>query len=267
MAEAFAEPDLGPGVALADVADAPVLLSHRQVVPRHEDAALAAAPEFPDFLDGRAAERGVVARVALAREQLGAAAAAAQDNYPNRTIRLVVPFAAAGPTDIIARLVAAKMSESLGEQIAVDNRGGAGGNLGSDIVAKSPADGYTLLMGTVATHAINAALYGKMPYDPIRDFEPISLLVVVPGVLEINPAVPAQNLREFIALLKANPGKYSYGSSGNGTPLHLSGELFKTMAGVEMEHVPYRGSGPALTDLLAGNLDAVFTATAGGPAT
>jgi tripartite-type tricarboxylate transporter receptor subunit TctC len=182
----------------------------------------------------------------------------AQDNYPTKAIRLVVPFAAAGPTDIIARLVAAKMTETLGQQVVIDNRGGAGGNLGSDIVAKSPGDGYTLLMGTVATHAINAALYPTMPYDPVKDFEPVSLLVVVPGVLEINPLVPAKNLKEFIALLKANPTKYSYASSGNGTPLHLSGELFKTMADVQMEHVPYRGSGPALIDVLSGQVPSMF---------
>ncbi len=187
-----------------------------------------------------------------------APAATAQDAYPTKPIRLVVPFAAAGPTDIIARLVAQKMTESLGHQIVIDNRGGAGGNLGSDIVAKAPGDGYTLLMGTVATHAINAALYPKMPYDPIKDFEPISLLVIVPGVLMVHPSVPAKNLQEFIALLKANPKKYSYASSGNGTPLHLSGELFKTMAGVEMEHVPYRGSGPALIDAVSGQVPGMF---------
>jgi tripartite-type tricarboxylate transporter receptor subunit TctC len=188
----------------------------------------------------------------------GVAAAQAQDNYPNKAIRLVVPFAAAGPTDIIARLVAAKMTESLGQQIVIDNRGGAGGNLGSDIVAKTHGDGYTLLMGTVATHAINAALYPKMPYDPVKDFEPISLLVIVPGVLMVHPSVPAKDLKEFIALLKANPKKYSYASSGNGTPLHLSGELFKTMAGVEMEHIPYRGSGPALIDAVGGQVPVMF---------
>jgi tripartite-type tricarboxylate transporter receptor subunit TctC len=185
-------------------------------------------------------------------------AATAQDAYPTKPIRLVVPFAAAGPTDIIARLVAQKMTESLGQQIVIDNRGGAGGNLGSDIVAKAPGDGYTLLMGTVATHAINSALYPKMPYDPIKDFEPISLLVIVPGVLMVHPSVPAKTLQEFIALLKANPKKYSYASSGNGTPLHLSGELFKTMAGVEMEHVPYRGSGPALIDAVSGQVPVMF---------
>jgi tripartite-type tricarboxylate transporter receptor subunit TctC len=188
----------------------------------------------------------------------GATGASAQDNFPTKAIRLVVPFAAAGPTDIIARLVGAKMSETLGQQIVVDNRGGAGGNLGTDLVAKAPGDGYTLLMGTVATHAINAALYTKMPYDPVKDFEPISLLVIVPGVLMVHPSVPAKDLKEFIALLKANPKKYSYASSGNGTPLHLSGELFKTMAGVEMEHVPYRGSGPALIDAVSGQVPVMF---------
>ncbi|MBV8168764.1 MAG: tripartite tricarboxylate transporter substrate binding protein [Alphaproteobacteria bacterium] len=182
----------------------------------------------------------------------------AQDAYPTKPIRLVVPFAAAGPTDIIARLVAQKMTESLGQQIVIDNRGGAGGNLGSDIVAKAPGDGYTLLMGTVATHAINAALYPKMPYDPVKDFEPISLLVIVPGVLMVHPSAPAKTVQELIALLKANPKQYSYASSGNGTPLHLSGELFKTMAGVEMEHVPYRGSGPALIDAVSGQVPVMF---------
>ncbi|MBI3516589.1 MAG: tripartite tricarboxylate transporter substrate binding protein [Proteobacteria bacterium] len=188
----------------------------------------------------------------------GASAVRAQDNYPTKAIRLVVPFAAAGPTDIVARLVGGKMTDSLGQQIVVDNRGGAGGNLGSDLVAKAAPDGYTLLMGTVATHALNAALYPKMPYDPIADFEPITMLVTVPALLEVHPSVPAQDLKSFIALLKANPGKYSYASSGNGTPLHLSGELFKSMAGVQMEHVPYRGTGPALIDVLAGQVPVMF---------
>jgi tripartite-type tricarboxylate transporter receptor subunit TctC len=188
----------------------------------------------------------------------GTPAALAQATYPNKAIRLVVPFAAAGPTDIVARLIGAKMTESLGQQIVVDNRGGAGGNIGADLVAKAPPDGYTLLMGTVATHAINVALYPKMPYDPIADFAPISMLVSVPALLEVHPTVPARDLKSFIALLKAEPRKYSYASSGNGTPLHLSGELFKTMAGVEMEHVPYRGTGPALIDVLSGQVPVMF---------
>jgi tripartite-type tricarboxylate transporter receptor subunit TctC len=189
---------------------------------------------------------------------LGATAARADEAYPTKPIRLVVPFAAAGPTDIVARLIGAKMTEALGQQVVIDNRGGAGGNLGSDLVAKAPPDGYTLLMGTVATHAINAALYPKMPYDPVNDFAPISMLVTVPALLEVHPSVPANDLKTFIALVKASPGKYSYASSGNGTPLHLSGELFKTMAGVQMEHVPYRGSGPALIDVLAGQVPVMF---------
>ena len=173
-----------------------------------------------------------------------AAPVGAQPAYPLRPISLVVPFPAGGSTDLVARVVAEKMSQELGQQIVVDNRGGAGGNVGSAAAAKSDPDGYTLLMGTVATHALNPALYKKMPYDPVADFAPISLLVIVPNVLVVNPDFPAKDVAELIALLKAEPGKYSYASSGNGTPLHLSGELFKSMAGVDMVHVPYKGAGP-----------------------
>jgi tripartite-type tricarboxylate transporter receptor subunit TctC len=184
--------------------------------------------------------------------------AAAQDAYPTRPITLVVPFPAGGSTDLVARVIAEKMTVELGQQIVIDNRGGAGGNIGSAAVAKADPDGYTILMGTVATHALNPALYKKMPYDAVTDFAPISLLVRVPNVLVVNPELPVNSVAELIALLKANPGKYSYASSGNGTPLHLSGELFKTMAGVDMEHIPYKGAGPALTDLLGGHVQIMF---------
>jgi tripartite-type tricarboxylate transporter receptor subunit TctC len=150
------------------------------------------------------------------------------------------------------------MTEHLGQQVVVENRGGAGGNIGSAAVARAEPDGYTILMATVATHALNPALYKKMPYDPVEDFAPISLLALIPNVLVVNPDFPAKNVKELIDLLKANPGKYSYASSGNGTPLHLSGELFKSMAGVDMVHVPYKGAGPALVDVMGGHVPIMF---------
>ena len=184
--------------------------------------------------------------------------ARAQSKFPDRPITIVVPFAAGGSTDIVARLVGQKMSELIGQNVVIENRAGAGGNAGSRAVASAPPDGYTLLMGTISTHALNTAVMKKMPYDPVTDFEPVSLLAVVPNVMIVNPAFPAKTVKECIDLLKANPGKYSYASSGNGTPLHLSGELFKTMAGVQMTHVPYRGAGPALNDVVGGVVPIMF---------
>jgi tripartite-type tricarboxylate transporter receptor subunit TctC len=189
---------------------------------------------------------------------LGLAAPAVAETFPERPVRLVIPFPAGGSTDLVGRLVAEKMSEGLGQQVVVENRGGAGGNLGAAEVARATPDGYTILMGTVATHALNPAVYTKMPYDAAKDFAPISLLVTVPNVLVVHPSVPANTAQELIALLKANPGKYSYASSGNGTPLHLSGELFKTMAGVDVVHVPYKGAGPALIDVIGGQVPIMF---------
>jgi tripartite-type tricarboxylate transporter receptor subunit TctC len=182
----------------------------------------------------------------------------AQGTYPERPITLVVPFPAGGSTDLVARVVAERMGKELGQSIIVENRGGAGGNIGSAAVAKADPDGYTILMGTVATHALNPALYRKMPYDAVADFAPVALLVVVPNVLVVNPGFPAKNVQELIALLKAKPGEYSYASSGNGTPLHLSGELFKSMAGVDMVHIPYKGAGPALIDVMGGHVPIMF---------
>ncbi|HZC12449.1 MAG TPA: tripartite tricarboxylate transporter substrate binding protein, partial [Thermoleophilaceae bacterium] len=187
-----------------------------------------------------------------------AAPAGAQGDYPTRPITLVVPFPAGGSTDLVARLVAAKMAESLGQQIVIENRGGAGGNIGAAAVARAEPDGYTILMGTVATHALNPALYEDMPYDAVEDFAPISLLALIPNVLVVHPDFPAKNVKELIDLLKAEPGEYSYASSGNGTPLHLSGELFKSMAGVDMVHIPYKGAGPALVDVIAGHVPIMF---------
>ncbi|WP_029350744.1 tripartite tricarboxylate transporter substrate binding protein [Bosea sp. 117] len=186
-----------------------------------------------------------------------AGSAGAQD-FPTRPITLVIPFAAGGSTDLVGRLIAQRMSQELGQTVVVENRAGAGGNTGAAAVAKANPDGYTLLMGTVATHAINPALYKKMPYDPVTSFAPVSLLVIVPNVLVVNPNFEAKTVAELIALLKANPDKYSYASSGNGTPLHLSGELFKTMAGVNMQHIPYQGAGPALNDVLANQVPIMF---------
>jgi len=181
-----------------------------------------------------------------------------QSAYPTRPITLVVPFAAGGSTDVVSRIIAQKMGESLGQQVIVENVAGAGGSTGAARVSKAEADGYTILMGTVATHALNPLMLKRKPYDPVEDFAPISLLAIVPNVLVVNPEIPAKTVSEVVALLKADPAKYNYASSGMGTPLHLSGELFKSMAKVEMRHIPYRGSGPALNDVVAGQVPIMF---------
>lgn len=185
-------------------------------------------------------------------------AAQAQAAFPERPVTLVVPFAAGGSTDVVARVIAEKMSEDLGQQVVVQNVAGAGGSLGAGNVARAEPDGYTILMGTVATHALNPLILKSKPYDAEADFTPVSLLVLVPNVLVVNPELPAKSVEELLALLKAEPDKWSYASSGNGTPLHLSGELFKSMAGVTMEHIPYKGSGPALNDLLGNQVSIMF---------
>jgi tripartite-type tricarboxylate transporter receptor subunit TctC len=194
---------------------------------------------------------------AAALLMLGAAGALAQ-NYPAKPIRLVVPFPAAGTTDILAREVAQRLSVLWGQSVVVDNRPGAGGNIGSDLVAKSAPDGYTLLMGTVGTHAINPSLYSKMPYDHVKDFVPIVLVAGVPNVLEVTPSLPVNSVADLIKLAKEKPGQLNFASSGSGTSIHLSGELFKAMAGVDMTHVPYKGSAPAITDLMGGQVQLMF---------
>ena len=182
--------------------------------------------------------------------------------WPNKPVRIVVPFAAGGTTDILARALAPELGRVFGQTFIVDNKPGAGGNLGADNVAKSPPDGYSLLMGTVGTHAINAALYPKLPFDPVRDFTPITLVAGVPNVLVMNPAkaqaYQINSVADLIRYAKANPGKLNMASSGNGTSIHLSGELFKSMTGTFMLHFPYRGSGPALLDLIGGTMDLMF---------
>ena len=194
---------------------------------------------------------------------LGAAGMAqAQSHWPAKPVRIVVPFAAGGTTDILARAIAPELGKALGQQFIVDNRGGAGGNIGADLVAKSAGDGYTLLMGTVGTHGINKALYAKLPYDPQKDFAPITLVAGVPNVMVMNAerakALGINTVADFIKYAKANPGKLSMASSGNGTSIHLAGELFKSRTGIFMTHIPYRGSGPALLDLMGGSTDVMF---------
>lgn len=181
----------------------------------------------------------------------------AQD-FPDRAVTMVVPFAAGGSTDVVARIVAEAMSADLGQQVIVENVGGGGGSIGADQVARAEADGHTILMGTVATHALNPLILADTPYDAVTDFAPISLLVIVPNVLVVNPELGVGTVAELVELLKASPEAQFYASSGNGTPLHLSGELFKSLAGVEMEHVPYQGSGPALEDLLGNQVSIMF---------
>jgi tripartite-type tricarboxylate transporter receptor subunit TctC len=179
-------------------------------------------------------------------------------SFPDRPVTLVIPFAAGGSTDVVGRIIAQKMSDELGQQVVVQNVGGAGGSLGAANVARAEPDGYTILMATVATHALNPLILKTKPYDAEKDFAPISLLVLVPNVLVVNPELPVKTVEELVALLKANPDKYSYASSGNGTPLHLSGELFKSMAGVSLQHVPYKGSGPALNDVIGNQVPIMF---------
>jgi tripartite-type tricarboxylate transporter receptor subunit TctC len=188
--------------------------------------------------------------------------ASAQGGWPNRPVKIVVPFPAGGTTDILARAIAPELSKAFGQQFIVDNRAGAGGNVGAEIVSKSPPDGYTLLMGTVGTHGINRALYARLAYDPIKDFAPITMVAGVPNVM-VMPAEKAKSMgintvADFIKYAKAHPGKLNMASSGNGTSIHLAGELFKSMTGTYMVHFPYRGSGPAMLDLVGGTMDVMF---------
>jgi tripartite-type tricarboxylate transporter receptor subunit TctC len=209
--------------------------------------------------------------MSLSRRRLLAAAAVlttaplwaqAQSAWPNKPVRIVVPFAAGGTTDILARAIAPELQRVFGQPFVVDNKPGAGGNNGAAEVAKAANDGYTVLMGTVGTHAINPSLYPKMPYDHIKDFTPVTLVAGVPNVLVINPASAQKyginSVADLTRVAKANPGRLNVASSGNGTSIHLSAELYKTLTGTFMLHLPYRGSGPALIDLLAGNTDLMF---------
>ena len=199
---------------------------------------------------------------ALSATFLVASGSLAQTPWPNKPVRIVVPFTTGGTTDILARAMAPELTKAFGQPFVVENRAGAGGNIGADLVAKSPADGYTILMGTVGTHGINKALYPKMPYDSQKDFAPITLVAGVPNVMVMNvekaKALNINSVPDFIKYAKANPGKLSMASSGNGTSIHLAGELFKSRTGIFMTHIPYRGSGPALLDLMGGSVDMMF---------
>jgi tripartite-type tricarboxylate transporter receptor subunit TctC len=187
----------------------------------------------------------------------GVSAQTAQ-TYPTKTIRYIVPFAPGGTTDILGRLVSQKLHDAWGQQVVVDNRPGAGGALGAELAAKAPPDGYTIMGGTISTHAINASVYTNLSYDPIKDFEAVTLLATQPNMLVVNPSIPAKTVKELIALLKAGPNKYTYSTSGNGTSAHLSGELFKSMTGTTMQHVPYKGSPQALADVIGGQVSMSF---------
>jgi len=187
-----------------------------------------------------------------------ASSAAVAQAYPVKPVRMVVPFPAGGATDIVGRLIAQKLSESWGQQVIVDNRGGAGGTIGSDIAAKSAPDGYTMLVGTSSTHAIAPSLYSKLPYDPVRDFAPVTLVASATILLAVHPSVPAKNVRDLIALAKRKPNALSFASSGNGGISHLIGEHFKSVGGIQMLHVPYKGDTPALVDLVSGQVHLMF---------
>lgn len=207
--------------------------------------------------------RGRLALAAcLAAAALLPCAAGASTDYPARDVRIVVPFPAGGTADIAARVVAAELGKAWGKAVVVDNKAGAGGNVGTAEAARATPDGYTLLMGTVSTHAINQSVYAKLPYDPVKDFTPVTLVIPVPNVLELNPGFAdkhgIRNVADLIKYLKANPGSVNMASTGNGTSTHLSGELFQAMTGTRMTHVPYKGSSPALTDVMAGSADLIF---------
>ncbi len=180
-------------------------------------------------------------------------------SFPVKPLRLIVPFPAGGSTDVLARLVAEKLGEALGQQVIVDNRPGANGTIGTEMVAKAPADGYTLLMAGIGTLAINAALYSRINYDPVRDFAPVTQVAAVPNILVVHPSLPVKTVKDLIALAQANPGKLTFSSSGSGSSDHMSGELFKTMGRVDLVHVPYKGGAPAIVDVIGGQVSLTFS--------
>jgi len=206
--------------------------------------------------------RGALVALVVATTAFAAAAQDPAAQFPSRPIRIVVPFPPGGVTDRLARVIAQKMQENWGQPVVAENRPGASGMIAAEAVAKSPPDGYTLMMGHIGTHAINVSLFDKLPYDPVRDFAPISLLVSVPNVLLLHPSVPAGSVQELIVLAKQRPGTLNFASPGSGTSGHMSGELFKSLAGVDIVHVPYKGPGPALQDVVAGQVNMLFDTVA-----
>ena len=200
----------------------------------------------------------VIAAAAIATSLASPASAQAPSAYPTKAVKLVIPFPPGGPLDIVGRAIAQKLTEAWGQSVVVDNRPGAGGNIGADLVAKSAPDGYTILMGALSTHAVNPSLYAKRPYDAVADFAPITLVAVTPNVLVVNAALPVNSAKEFIAYAKANSGKLAFGSGSNGSAGHLAGELFKVDTGTDITHVPYKGGAPATQALLAGDTQFMF---------
>lgn len=213
---------------------------------------------MPHFHSTRRFALGTIASAAVLGAGLLTHTAAMAQAYPTKPVTIIVPFAAGGTTDILARIIGQALTAELGQSVVVDNRAGAGGNIGGQAAAKATPDGHTLFMGTVGTHAINASLYKKMPFDPVKDFAPLTRVANVPNLLVANPAQPYKSVKDLIAYAKANPGKVNFGSSGNGSSIHLSGELFKSLAKVDMQHVPYKGSAPAVTDLLGNQIGIMF---------
>ncbi len=194
----------------------------------------------------------------LAAALLAVPAAVQAQAWPAKSIRYIVPFAPGGTTDILGRMVSSGLAASLGQPVVVENKPGQAGSVGAAECARAAPDGYTLCGGTISSHAINATLYDKLPYDPLKDFTPITLLASLPNMLIVHPSLNAGSVKELVALLKANPNRYSFGSAGNGTSQHISGELFKIMTGTQMQHIPYKGSGPMIPDLLAGTIQLSF---------
>ena len=195
----------------------------------------------------------------MALALLTAVSVAQAQSYPGKPVRLIVPFPPGGSTDILGRTLAQQLSLAWGQQVVVDNRPGAGGSIGADLAARAAPDGYTLLMGHIGTLAVNVALYSKLPYSPTKDFAPVSLVATVPNVLVVHPSVPVKNVPELLAYIRANPGKLNYGTGGNGSAAHIAVEYFKLETKTEIVHVPYRGTGPMMTDLLAGQLGMTMT--------
>jgi tripartite-type tricarboxylate transporter receptor subunit TctC len=193
-------------------------------------------------------------------------AAQAQTAYPTKPVHIIVPSTPAGVLDNVARTLALRLAEQLGQPIVIDNKGGAGGNIGAEAAARSAPDGYTLFIGFNATHGANPALFGKLSYDPIKDFAPISLLAAVPNIISVHPSVPVNTLTELVAMAKAKPGQLSYASSGNGTSTHLAAEMFKGVAGVDIAHIPYKGSAPAVADVIAGQVPVIVDSVASSTA-